>query len=60
MTPYERENARKKYQQFDSLSPAKQEELRKKWREYQRLPEAEREKLRDSHPEAAPEDDLGD
>ena len=59
MTPYERENARKKYQRFESLPPEKQEELRKKWREYQRLPESERQKLRDNRPEPAPEDEIG-
>lgn len=51
MTPYERENARKRYQQFHSLSPEKKAELRQKWAEHQKLPEAEREKLREESPE---------
>ncbi len=46
MTPYERENARVRYQQFHSLSPEKKDALRKKWAEHQKLPESEREKLR--------------
>jgi hypothetical protein len=59
MTPYERENARKRYQKFSSQPPEKKEEMRRQWREYQRLPESEKEKLRDKRPESAPEDDLG-
>lgn len=51
MTPYERENARIRYQQFHSLSPDKRAELREKWGEHQKLPEAEREKLRRESPE---------
>ena len=50
MTPYERENARKKYQQFHDLSPEKKAELRKKWLEYQKLPEAQRDSLRKDSP----------
>ena len=46
MTPYERENARKRFRHFDSLSPEKKQELRNKWAKYQELPEAEREKRR--------------
>jgi len=45
MTPFERENARQRYQQFYALSPEKQDEVRKKWLTYQKLPEAERAKL---------------
>jgi hypothetical protein len=45
MTPFERENARQRYQQFYALSPEKQNEVRKNWLEYQKLPEAERAKL---------------
>lgn len=33
MTPYERENARKRYQQFQTLSPDKKQALREKWKE---------------------------
>jgi hypothetical protein len=51
MTPYERENARIRYQQFHNLSPEKKDELRKKWAEHQKLPETEREKLRKESPE---------
>jgi Protein of unknown function (DUF3106) len=51
MTPYERENARIRYQHFHSLSSDKQAELRQKWEEHQKLPEAEREKLRRDSPE---------
>ncbi len=51
MTPYERENARVRFQQFHALSPEKKDELRKKWADYQKLPEADREKLRRSSPE---------
>lgn len=51
MTPYERENARIRYQQFHSLSPDKRAELRQKWAEHQKLPETEREKLRRDSPE---------
>lgn len=36
MTPYERENARKRYQHFMSLSPEQKEALRKQWREHQK------------------------
>lgn len=36
MTPYERENARKRYQQFQQLSPEKKDELRKKWAEHKK------------------------
>jgi hypothetical protein len=57
MTPYERDNARKRHQQFMELPAEKQEELRRKWREYQHMSPAEREKLRSAEP--APEDDLG-
>jgi hypothetical protein len=39
MTPFERENARKRYHQFKSLSPEKREELRRKWRELKAVPE---------------------
>ena len=46
MTPYERENARERYQHFYSLSAEKKDEVRKKWAEHQKLPETEREKLR--------------
>ena len=46
MTPYERENARKRFQHFHSLSLEKKQELRNKWAKYQKLPEAEREKRR--------------
>ena len=46
MTPYERENARQRYQHFHSLSADKKDEVRKKWAEHQKLPENEREKLR--------------
>lgn len=55
MTPYERENARIRYQQFHSLSAEKKDELRKKWAEHQKLPEAEREKLRQGSFEYDPE-----
>jgi hypothetical protein len=55
MTPYERENARIRYQQFHSLSPEKKDELRKKWAEHQKLPESEREKLRQGSFEYDPE-----
>lgn len=51
MTPYERENARIRYQQFNNLSPEKKDELHKKWAEHQKLPEVEREKLRKESPE---------
>jgi hypothetical protein len=51
MTPYERENARIRYQHFHSLSPEKQAELRQKWAEHEKLPETEREKLRKESPE---------
>ena len=51
MTPYERENARIRFQQFHNLSPDKKDELRKKWAEHQKLPDAEREKLRKESPE---------
>ena len=51
MTPYERENARIRFQQFHSLSADKKDELRKKWAEHQKLPEVEREKLRKESPE---------
>jgi hypothetical protein len=39
MTPFERENARKRYQQFKSLPPEKREELRRKWHELKAAPE---------------------
>jgi hypothetical protein len=58
MTPYERENARARYQQFHALSPEKKDELRKKWAAYQKLPESEREKLRKSSPELSYDPDL--
>lgn len=46
MTPYERENARKRYEKFHSLSDVEKEALRQRWKAHQALPEAEREKLR--------------
>lgn len=36
MTPYERENARKRYQHFQQLSPEKKDELRQKWTEHKK------------------------
>jgi len=51
MTPYERENARKRHQRFRDLPDDKKQELRKKWREYQSLPESERAKLRAESPD---------
>jgi hypothetical protein len=51
MTPYERENARKRHQQFKALPDDKKRELRQKWNEYQKLPESERAKLRAESPE---------
>ncbi len=51
MTPYERENARKRHQQFQSLSAEQKAELRKKWKEYQKLPESERARLRAESPD---------
>lgn len=35
MTPYERENARKRFQKFHDLSPEEKQALRDKWAEYQ-------------------------
>jgi len=58
MTPFERENARKKYQQFQSLPPEKKQELRNKWQQYQSLPEEQREALRKEHPEIYGKEDL--
>jgi hypothetical protein len=58
MTPYERENARKKHEKFRELPEAKKQELRQKWREYQSLPESEREKLRKQNPEIYGNDEL--
>jgi hypothetical protein len=58
MTPFERENARKRYQQFHSLSSEQKDELRKKWIEHQKLPEAEREKLRKESSEVYYDPDL--
>jgi hypothetical protein len=57
LTPYEREGARKQYQQFNSLPPEKKAELRHKWQEYQKMSDAERQKR--NAPDPAPEDDLG-
>ncbi len=37
MTPYERENARKRYQHFQQLSPEKKDDLRKKWAERRKM-----------------------
>jgi len=51
MTPYERENARKSHQQFQSLPVEKKNELRRKWTEYQKLPESERARLRAESPD---------
>lgn len=36
MTPYERENARKRYQQFQSLSEAQKQSLREKWKAHRK------------------------
>lgn len=36
MTPFERENARKRYQQFQSLSPEKKQALREKWKAHKK------------------------
>jgi len=58
MTPYERENARKKHQQFQSLPTDKKNELREKWKEYQKLSEAERAKLRAESPDTYTDADL--
>lgn len=58
MTPYERENARKKHQQFQTLSSEKKSELRKKWQEYQKLPESERARLRAESPDTYTDADL--
>jgi hypothetical protein len=58
MTPYERENARKSHQQFQSLSADKKSELRKKWMEYQKLPESERARLRAESPDTYTDADL--
>jgi len=58
MTPYERENARKRHQQFNALSTDKKAELRKKWLEYQKLPESERAKLRADSPDTYTDADL--
>lgn len=46
MTPYERENARKRFHKFHSLSPEQQQILRDKWAEHQKLPEHLREEMR--------------
>ncbi len=35
MTPFERENARKRYQQFQTLSAEQKQTLREKWQQYQ-------------------------
>ncbi|MGB2831868.1 MAG: DUF3106 domain-containing protein [Methylotenera sp.] len=58
MTPYERENARKSHQQFQSLPADKKNELRKRWMEYQQLPESERARLRAESPEVYKDADL--
>jgi hypothetical protein len=58
MTPYERENARKRHQQFQSLPEDKKNELGKKWQEYQKLPETERARLRSESPDAYSDADL--
>jgi hypothetical protein len=58
MTPYERENARKKHQQFNALPPEKKAELRKKWAEYESLPESERATLRAESPDVYNDADL--
>jgi hypothetical protein len=54
MTPYERENARKKYQAIKQLPPEKKEALKQKWHEYESLPEEQRDQLRQSHLNAHP------
>jgi hypothetical protein len=58
MTPYERENARKSHQQFQTLSADKKNELRQKWFEYQKLPESERARLRADSPDTYKDADL--
>lgn len=58
MTPYERENARKKHQQFQALPAEKKSELRQKWQEYQKLPESERARLRAESPDTYTDADL--
>jgi hypothetical protein len=58
MTPYERENARKRHQQFQALSADKKSELRKKWLEYQNLSESDRAKLRNESPDTYTDADL--
>jgi hypothetical protein len=51
MTPFERENARKRFHQFKSLPPEKKEELRQYWREYREASPEKRQQLRAQHPE---------
>jgi hypothetical protein len=51
MTPFERENVRKRYQQFQAMPAEKKEEMRKKWREYRNSPPEKRQLLREQHPE---------
>jgi hypothetical protein len=58
LTPYERENARKRHQQFQALPEDKKNELRKKWQEYQNLSESERARLRAESPDTYTDADL--
>jgi hypothetical protein len=58
MTPYERENARRRHQQFQALPEDKKNELRHKWKEYQKLSESERARLRTESPDTYTDADL--
>ena len=58
MTPFERENARKRFQQFKALPPEKKEELRKQWQAYREATPERRLELRSQHPEIFGTEDI--